>query len=91
MYQVEHDELFAGIRAGKALNDGGFMAYSTLMGIMGRMATYTGKTIIVTGASSGIGRALCLALAPQRPRLVLSGRDEARLEQAAEEPGRREP
>ena len=48
------------------------------------MATYTDKTIIVTGASSGIGRALCLALAPQRPRLVLSGRDEARLEQAAE-------
>jgi short-subunit dehydrogenase len=48
------------------------------------MATYTGKTIVVTGASSGIGRALCLALAPHRPHLVLSGRDEARLEQAAE-------
>jgi NAD(P)-dependent dehydrogenase (short-subunit alcohol dehydrogenase family) len=48
------------------------------------MATYTGKTIVVTGASSGIGRALCLGLAAQRPRLVLSGRDEARLEQAAE-------
>ncbi len=48
------------------------------------MATYTGKTIVVTGASSGIGRALCLALAVQRPRLVLSGRDEERLEQAAE-------
>jgi short-subunit dehydrogenase len=46
--------------------------------------TYAGKTMIVTGASSGIGRALCLALAPQRPRLVLSGRDEARLEQTAE-------
>jgi NAD(P)-dependent dehydrogenase (short-subunit alcohol dehydrogenase family) len=48
------------------------------------MAIYTGKTIVVTGASSGIGRALCLALADQRARLVLSGRDEARLEQAAE-------
>ena len=48
------------------------------------MAAYAGKTVIVTGASSGIGRALCLALAPQRPRLVLSGRDEARLEYAAE-------
>ena len=36
------------------------------------MATYTGKSIVVTGASSGIGRALCLALAPQRPRLVLA-------------------
>ncbi len=45
MYQQEHDELFAGIRAGAALNDGGFMAYSTLMGIMGRMATYTGQKV----------------------------------------------
>jgi myo-inositol 2-dehydrogenase / D-chiro-inositol 1-dehydrogenase len=45
MYQQEHDELFAGIRAGKALNDGGFMAYSTLMGVMGRMATYTGQKV----------------------------------------------
>ena len=45
MYQQEHDELFAGIRAGAALNDGGFMAFSTLMGIMGRMATYTGQKV----------------------------------------------
>ncbi len=45
MYQQEHDELFAGIRAGKALNDGGFMGHSTLMGIMGRMATYTGQKV----------------------------------------------
>jgi len=47
------------------------------------MATYTGKSIVVTGASSGIGRALCLALAPQRPRLVLAARDAARLEEVA--------
>jgi predicted dehydrogenase len=46
MYQQEHDELFAGIRSGAALNDGGFMAYSTLMGIMGRMATYTGQKVM---------------------------------------------
>jgi len=43
------------------------------------MAHYDGKVIIVTGASSGIGRALCLELAPQRPKLVLAARDEARL------------
>jgi len=45
MYQIEHDELFASIRAGKPINDGEWMARSTLMGIMGRMATYTGKEI----------------------------------------------
>jgi predicted dehydrogenase len=45
MYQVEHDDLFAGIRAGKPLNNGEYMAMSTLLAIMGRMASYTGKEI----------------------------------------------
>lgn len=45
MYQNEHDELFAGIRAGKPINNGEWMARSTLMAIMGRMATYTGQVI----------------------------------------------
>ena len=45
MYQVEHDELFASIRDGKPINDGVRMAHSTLMGIMGRMAAYTGQEI----------------------------------------------
>ena len=49
------------------------------------MAVYAGKTIVVTGASAGIGRALCLALAPQRPRLVLAARDASRLEEVASE------
>jgi predicted dehydrogenase len=44
-YQTEHDELFASIRSGKPINNGEYMAYSTLMAIMGRMATYTGRTI----------------------------------------------
>ncbi len=39
------------------------------------MAVYAGKVVIVTGASQGIGRALSLELAPQRPRLVLAARD----------------
>ena len=47
------------------------------------MARYTGKVVVVTGASQGIGRALCLELAPQRPRLVLAARDEAALETVA--------
>jgi predicted dehydrogenase len=45
MYQVEHDELFASIRNGKPINNGRYMCYSTLMGIMGRLAAYTGKQV----------------------------------------------
>ena len=45
MYQVEHDELFASIRAGNPINDGDRMVKSTLMGIMGRTAGYTGQEI----------------------------------------------
>jgi short-subunit dehydrogenase len=49
------------------------------------MSAYTGRVVVVTGASTGIGRAFCLALAPQKPRLVLAARDEARLHAVAEE------
>jgi len=45
MYQQEHDELFASIRKGEPINDGEWMASSTLMAIMGRMAAYTGQEI----------------------------------------------
>ncbi len=45
MYQQEHNELFASIRGGKPINDGEWMAHSTLMGIMGRMAAYTGQEV----------------------------------------------
>ena len=45
MYQSEHDELFAAIRAGKVINDGEVSALSTLMGLMGREAAYTGKKV----------------------------------------------
>ena len=45
MYQVEHDELFASIRAGKPLNDGVRLAHSSMAAIMGRMAAYTGEEV----------------------------------------------
>jgi predicted dehydrogenase len=45
MYQTEHDELFAGIRNGKPINNGEYMAKSSLLAIMGRMAAYTGQRI----------------------------------------------
>ncbi|NDE98759.1 MAG: gfo/Idh/MocA family oxidoreductase [Verrucomicrobia bacterium] len=44
-HQVEHDELFAELRAGRTPNDGQRMAQSTMMGIMGRMSAYTGKEV----------------------------------------------
>jgi short-subunit dehydrogenase len=49
------------------------------------MSSYPGKVIVLTGASSGIGHALALALAPQRPRLVLAARDLRHLEDVAKE------
>jgi predicted dehydrogenase len=45
MYQEEHNQLFASIRAGKPINDGVWMSHSTLMSIMGRMAAYTGAVV----------------------------------------------
>ena len=49
------------------------------------MAAYAGKVVVVTGASQGIGTALCLELAPQGPRLVLAARDAGALERVAAE------
>ena len=45
MYQTEHDEFFASIRNGKPMNDGEWMANSTMIAILGRMVAYTGQTI----------------------------------------------
>jgi predicted dehydrogenase len=44
-FVTEHEELFSSIRRGKPVNNGEYMAKSTLMGILGRMATYTGQKI----------------------------------------------
>ncbi len=45
MYDVEHQELFAGIRSGNIINNGEYMSYSTMMAILGREACYTGQRI----------------------------------------------
>lgn len=45
IYQTEHDRLFASIRTGNPINNGTYMANSTMLAIMGRMATYTGQLI----------------------------------------------
>lgn len=45
MYQIEHDELFAGIRGANPINNGDYMCKSTMLAISGRMAAYTGKKL----------------------------------------------
>ena len=40
-----------------------------------------GKTILVTGASSGIGKATAIECSKLGARVVITGRDEARLQQ----------
>jgi NAD(P)-dependent dehydrogenase (short-subunit alcohol dehydrogenase family) len=49
------------------------------------MAAYAGKVVVVTGASQGIGKALCLELAGQRPKLALAARDASALDATAAE------
>lgn len=44
-YQVEHDVLFKGIRSGVPVNNGDYMARSTMIGIMGQISCYTGEEI----------------------------------------------
>jgi short-subunit dehydrogenase len=45
--------------------------------------SFTDKTIVITGASEGIGQALALELAGDRPRLVLAARSAERLAETA--------
>jgi len=45
MYVAEHEALFASIRSGQPINNGLYMARSSMLAVLGRMATYTGKTI----------------------------------------------
>lgn len=44
-YQQEQNALLASIRAGTAVNNGEYAAKSTLLAIMGRMASYTGQQV----------------------------------------------
>lgn len=50
---------------------------------------FEGKTIVVSGASSGIGRAIAIQLARHGAGLVLIGRNRAQLEDTAQQAGAR--
>jgi predicted dehydrogenase len=45
MYVAEHEALFQAIRAGRPINNGVYMARSTMLAILGRMVDYTGKAL----------------------------------------------
>lgn len=49
------------------------------------MSNFTGKVVLISGASEGIGRALALELASERPLLILNARNAARLEETSSE------
>ncbi len=44
-YDIEHQRLFASIRSGKPINNGGYMARSTMTTIMGQISCYTGQEV----------------------------------------------
>jgi predicted dehydrogenase len=44
-FDAEHEALFQSIRDGKPINNGHYMANSSMLAVMGRMCTYTGQTL----------------------------------------------
>jgi predicted dehydrogenase len=44
-YQIEHDVLFKGIRSGNPVNNGDYMARSTMITVMGQISCYTGEEV----------------------------------------------
>jgi predicted dehydrogenase len=45
MYRVEHEEMFKAIRNSAPIDNGHYMCNSTMLGVMGRMCTYTGQEL----------------------------------------------
>jgi predicted dehydrogenase len=45
MYLLEHQAMYKSIRGGDYINNGEYMANSTMLGIFGRLACYTGKRL----------------------------------------------
>jgi 3-oxoacyl-[acyl-carrier protein] reductase len=54
------------------------------------MKDLAGKTVLVTGAGRGIGKAIALAFAAEKSRLVITGRTAAALDRVAAEIDRRD-
>jgi NAD(P)-dependent dehydrogenase (short-subunit alcohol dehydrogenase family) len=56
-----------------------------IAGATNRALSLSGRTVVVTGATSGIGRAAAIGLARLGARLVIVGRDTTRLESVTQE------
>jgi predicted dehydrogenase len=74
-YQAEHDLLFDAIRNDKPLNDAENGAKSTMTGIMGRMATYSGQMITWEDALNAEASLMPDKLAWDAPPKVLPDKD----------------
>ncbi|MFO0829740.1 MAG: Gfo/Idh/MocA family oxidoreductase [Phycisphaerales bacterium] len=78
MYQTEHNELFRAIRAGTPVNDGHFMAQSTLMAIAGREACYSGQTLtwqqMLDSKQHLVPTAYGMDVAPPPPEIPMPGK-----------------
>ena len=55
------------------------------------MALFSNQTIVITGASGGVGHAIALALAERGAMVCLSGRNQERLNAVAAQVPEREP
>jgi predicted dehydrogenase len=44
-HQIEHDDFFAALRRGEIINNGHYMAHSTMVAILARMGAYTGQSL----------------------------------------------
>ena len=45
MHQQEHNALFAAIRSGTPINSGDYMVTSTMLAVIGRMASFSGEAL----------------------------------------------
>ena len=45
MYLIEHQKMYEAIRSGNTINNGDYMAKSTMMGIAARMSAYSGRRL----------------------------------------------
>ncbi len=71
MYQHEHDEMYAALRAGKPINNAEHAGKTTLLALMGRAAAYTGQVItpeeMAASTEKLVPDAFSWGSAPNRP------------------------